>query len=200
MAKLASMADSLNRTVVEKDALRDLQKAEIERQVQMRQKTWSDRLAQLQQELNDQRAAGETERTAMMEEHQKKLLAVSEDGKTQVSQLRRRLADVELAAGEKSGRLAQELKEASRARDVAESQLKDQTESLTLKLAQAQENAARELEKSARQEKHRVERQELEFEKKLSQREDALDQQLKQREQELSLAFDTRLAEEKSRI
>ena len=44
VAKLAGMADSLNRTVVEKDALRDLQKSEIERQIQMRQNAWSDRL------------------------------------------------------------------------------------------------------------------------------------------------------------
>jgi hypothetical protein len=69
VAKLASMADSLNRTVVEKDALRDLQKSEIERQIQMRQNAWSDRLTQLRQELDDQRGAAETERTALIQEH-----------------------------------------------------------------------------------------------------------------------------------
>jgi hypothetical protein len=84
VAKLAGMADSLNRTVVEKDALRDLQKSEIERQIQMRQNAWSDRVTQLRQELDDQRAAAEAERAAMMQEHHKKLMAVSEDSKTQV--------------------------------------------------------------------------------------------------------------------
>ena len=59
------LADSLNRTVIEKDTLRDLQKSEIERQIQMRQNAWSDRLTQLRQELDDQRAASEAERTAL---------------------------------------------------------------------------------------------------------------------------------------
>src|SRR5207247_5936914 len=59
IAKFTDLADSLNRAVVEKDALRDLQKSEIERQIQMRQNAWSDRLTQLRQELDDQRAAGE---------------------------------------------------------------------------------------------------------------------------------------------
>jgi hypothetical protein len=77
VAKLASMADSLNRTVVEKDALRDFQKAEIERQVQMRQKVWSDRVAQLRQELDEQHAASEAEHTTFTEEYQKKLTSVS---------------------------------------------------------------------------------------------------------------------------
>src|SRR5206468_1031760 len=84
VAKFAGMADSLNRTVVEKDALRDLQKSEIERQVQMRQNAWSDRLTQLRQELDDQRAASEAERTAMMQEHHKKLLEVSGECKIEV--------------------------------------------------------------------------------------------------------------------
>ena len=84
VAKLAGLADSLNRTVVEKDALRDLQKSEIERQIQSRQNAWSDRLTQMRQELDDQRAAHEAERTALMQEHHKKLLEVSEDCKTQV--------------------------------------------------------------------------------------------------------------------
>ena len=103
VAKLAGMADSLNRTVVEKDALRDLQKSEIERQIQMRQNAWSDRLTQLRQELDDQRAASEAERTALMQEHHKKLMEVSEECKTQVIQARRQMADAELAAVEKSG-------------------------------------------------------------------------------------------------
>src|SRR5262249_49263354 len=97
VAKLASMADSLNRTVAEKDSLRDLQRSEIERQVQMRQNAWSDRMTQLRQELDAQRNAHETERTNMMQEHHKKLMAVTEDCKAQVMQARRQMADAELA-------------------------------------------------------------------------------------------------------
>src|SRR6266571_570892 len=198
VAKLAGMADSLNRTVIEKDALRDLQKSEIERQIQMRQNAWSDRLTQLRQELDDQRAASETERTAMMQAHHKKLMEVSEDCKTQVIQARRQMADAELAAVEKSAKLAHDLKEAQHARDAAESQLKHQVDSLSLKLSQAQEDTARQIEKAVRQEKHRLERQQSEFEKTLRQRDEDFQHQLKQREQELSLAFESRLAEEKS--
>jgi len=200
VAKLASMADSLNRTVIEKDALRDLQKSEIERQIQMRQNAWSDRLTQLRQELDDQRAAAETERTALMQQHHKKLMEVSEDCKTQVIEARRQLADSELAAVEKSARLAHDLKEALHARDEAESQLKNQTDSLSLKLSQAQEDIGRQIEKAVRQEKHRLERQQLEFEKTLRQREEDFEHQLKQREQELALAHENQLTEEKSKI
>src|SRR6185436_14015086 len=200
VAKLAGMADSLNRTVIEKDALRDLQKSEIERQIQMRQNAWSDRLTQVRQELDDQRAASEAERTALMQEHHKKLMDVSEDCKTQVIQARRQLADAELAGVEKSARLAHDLKEALHARDAAESALKHQVDSLSLKLSQAQEDVARQIEKAVRQEKHRLERQQLEFEKTLRQRNEDFEHQLKQREQELSLAFDAALAEEKSKV
>jgi hypothetical protein len=200
VAKLAGLADSLNRTVVEKDALRDLQKSEIERQIQMRQNAWSDRLTQLRQELDTQRAASETERTALMQEQHKKLMEVSEECKTQIIQARRQAADAELAAVEASARLNHELKEALHARDTAESQLQQQADSLGLKLAQTKEEAARELEKAARQEKHRLERQQLEFGKTLRQREENLEHQLKQREQELTLGFEARLAEEQARI
>ena len=130
VAKLASMADSLNRTVIEKDALRDLQKSEIERQIQMRQNAWSDHMNQMRQELDNQRAAGEAERTAMMQEHHKKLMEVSEDCKTQVIQARRQAADAELAAVEASAKLTHDLKEACDARDAAESQLQQQAETL----------------------------------------------------------------------
>src|SRR6266850_4729852 len=106
VAKFAGMADSLNRTVVEKDALRDLQKSEIERQVQMRQNAWSDRITQLRQELDDQRAAAEAERTALIQEHHKKLMEVTEDCKTQVIQARRQMGDAELASVENSAKLA----------------------------------------------------------------------------------------------
>jgi len=200
VTKLANMADTLNRTVVEKDALRALQKSEVERQVQMRQTAWSDRLAQLRQELDEQRAANETERTTLMQEQQKKLMEITEDSKNQVSYLRRQMAEAESATTEKTTRLIHDLKEASRGRDLAESQLKHQADTLALKLAQAQEHAAREIEKAARQEKHHLDWQELEFEKKMRQREDALDQQLKQKEQEMSLAFEARLTEEKSKL
>jgi hypothetical protein len=200
VAKLAGLADSLNRTVVEKDALRDLQKSEIERQIQMRQNAWSDRLTQLRQELDTQRAASEAERTALMQEHHKKLLEVSEDCKNQVVQARRQAADAELAAVEASAKLSRELKEAMHARDTAESQLQQQADSFAVKLSQAKEDATRELDKAARQEKHRSERQQLEFGKVLRQREEEFEHQLKQREQELSLQFDARVAEEQTRI
>jgi hypothetical protein len=200
VAKLASMADSLNRTVVEKDALRDLQKSEIERQIQMRQNAWSDRLAQTRQELDDQRAAAEAERTAMMQAHHSKLLEVSEDCKTQVIEARRQAANADLAAVEASARLAHDLKEALHARDAAESQLQQQSDFFAVKLSQAREDATRELEKAARQEKHRVDRQQLEFAKTLRQREEDFEHQLKQREQELSLEFDARLVEQENKI
>jgi hypothetical protein len=200
VAKLAGMADSLNRTVVEKDALRDLQKSEIERQIQMRQNAWSDRLTQLRQELDGQRAAAEAERTALIQEHHQKLMAVSEDSKTQVIQARRQMADAEFVGVEKTAKLTHDLKEALRARDEAESQLKHQADSLSLKLSQTQEDAARETEKATRQEKHRFELQRLEFEKMLRQREEEIGHRLNKREQELLVAFDGRLVEEKNRV
>src|SRR5205085_523071 len=180
MVKLANMADSLNRTVVEKDALRDLQKAEIERQVQMRQNAWSDRMTQMRKELDEQRSASEEERNALIEEHHKKLMEVTEESKTQVIQARRQMADAELAAVEKTARLEHDLKEALHARDAAEVQLKHQTDSLSLRLTQAQEDGARQMDKAARQEKHRLERQQLEFEKTLRQREEDFEHRLKQ--------------------
>ncbi len=200
VAKLAGMADSLNRTVLEKDALRDLQKSEVERQIQMRQNAWSDRLTQLRQELDDQRAASEAERTALIQEHQRKLLEVSEDCKTQVIQARRQTANAELAAVEATAKLTQDLKEALHARDTAEAQLQQQVDSYSLRLSQAQEDAARQLEKAVRQEKHRSERQQLEFGKTLRQREEDFEHRLKQREQEVTLGFDARLAEEQTRM
>jgi DNA repair exonuclease SbcCD ATPase subunit len=199
MMKLANMADSLNRTVVEKDALRDMQKAEIERQVQMRQNAWSDRMTQMRKELDEQRSASEEERNALIEEHHKKLMEVTEDCKTQVIQARRQMADAELAAVEKTARLEHDLKEALHARDAAEVQLKHQTDTLSVKLAQAQEETNRQVEKITRQEKHRFERQQMEFDKKLRQRDEDVERQLKQCEHELSLGFDARLAEEKNK-
>lgn len=198
VGKLAGMADSLNRSVVEKDALRDLQKSEIERQIQMRQNAWSERLTRLRQELDDQRAAFETERTALLQEHHQKNLELTEDCKAQVIAARRKATDAELAAVEQTTRLAHELKEAQQARDLAEAQLKQQSDALTLRLTQAQDETARELEKAARQEKQRIEKQQADFEKALRQRDEEFARRLGQREQELTLAFEARLADEDS--
>ncbi|MEI6084679.1 MAG: hypothetical protein WCS70_10300 [Verrucomicrobiota bacterium] len=189
VAKFAGMADSLNRAVIEKDALRDFQTAEIERQVQLRQNAWAERLTQLRQELDAQRSAYETERTALNQEQHKKLLEVTEDCKNQVVQARRQAAAAELAAEEKTAKLTYDLKEALSARDTAVAQWQQQTESQAVKLAQAKDDAAREIEKAARQEKQRLERQQAEFAKTL-----------RQREEELSLELETRLVEEKTRV
>jgi hypothetical protein len=177
VAKLAGMADSLNRAIIEKDSLRDLQRSEVERQVQMRQNAWSDRLTQLRQDLDSQCAAAETERTALAQEHHKKLMEVSEECKTQVAQARRQLADAELKALESSAKIAHDLKEALHARDTSEAQLKHQSEIFARQLTQVRDDSTRGDEKAARQAEHR----------------------LKQREQELTIAFDARLAEEKTR-
>src|SRR5436190_382904 len=83
----------------------------------------------------------------------------------------------------------------SNGRDEGESQLKNQAGSFSLKLAQGQEDAARQVEKVARQEKHRFERQQLEFEKTLREREEDFEHRSKQREQESTIAFEARLAE-----
>jgi hypothetical protein len=198
-AKVAGMADSLNRTVIEKDSLRDLQRSEVERQVAMRQNAWSERLTQMRQELDDQRAAAEAERTTLMQEHHQKLMEVTEDCKTQVIQARRQMADAELAAVEKASRLANDLKQALHARDAAESQLKHQADALSARLAQAQEDGTRQFEKATREEKHRAERQQIDFENKLRQREDDFERRWKQREQELTLAADARVAEARSK-
>src|SRR5208337_3245995 len=108
--------------------------------IQMRQNAWSDRLSQLRQELDNQRAASEAERTALMQEQHKKLMEVTEEWKV-----------------------------ALQARDDAESQLKLQADGHSLQLAQVREDAARQIEKAARQEKQRLERQQWEFEKTLRQ-------------------------------
>jgi hypothetical protein len=198
--RFASLTDSLNQAVMEKDALRDFQQLEIERQVQLRQNVWSDRLAQMGKELEAQHAANEAERTAMVQEHQKKLMEVSEDCRAQVIQARRQMANAELAAEEATAKLGLETKEALNARDTACSQLQLQVESLSIKLAQAKEDAAREMEKAVRQEKHRFERQQLEFAKTSRQRNEELEHQLKLREQELTLEFDTRAAQEQAKF
>jgi hypothetical protein len=200
VTKLGSMAESLNRAVVEKDSLRDLQKSEVDRQVQMRQNAWSEHVAQMRKELDDHRIAAEGERAAMHQAQHKKLMEVTEDCKNQVVQARRQMADAELAAMEKLSRMERDLKDAMRARDEAETQLKLQADTLSLKLTQAQEDGTRLFEKVSRQEKHRVERQQQEFEKTLRQKEEGFEHRMNQREQELALAFEARLAEEKTKV
>lgn len=200
VAKLASTADSLNRALAEKDALRDLQKSEIERQVQLRQNAWSDRVTQLQQDLDEQRVASETERVTLRQEHHKKLQEVSEEGKAQAAQLRSQLADAELAAMDATSKLSHDLKDALQARDAAETQLQHQADSFARQLAQTKDEAARETEKAVRQEKLRAERQQADLEKALRQRDQEFEQRSKQREQELALAFEARLVEEKNRL
>jgi hypothetical protein len=200
VAKFTGLADSLNRAVAENETLRDLQKSEIERQVQSRQNAWSDRLTQMRKELDAQHMASEAERTAMIQEHHKKLQALSEVCKTQVTQAHREVAGAELAAEETSTKLTRELKEAKEARDIVESQLKHQADSLSLQVSQAREQTAREVENAVRQERHRLERQQSEFEKARRQRVEDFEHRLKQREQELSIAFDARLVEEKTKV
>ena len=101
---------------------------------------------------------------------------------------------------EKKAQLAHELKGALRVRDEAEFQLKQQADAFERQLAQAREEAARELEKVTRQEKYHSERQQLDFEKTLRQRQDDFEHDLKQQEHELTVGFDVRLAEEKAKI
>jgi hypothetical protein len=199
-AKLAEVTNSLNRTTAEKDTLRNSQKTELERQLQTRQNAWSDQMNQLRQELDNYRATTEAERLATMQEHHKKLLEVSEESKKQVIEARRHAAAVELGAVEASAKLTSDLKEASHARATAESLLRQQADAFALKLSQAKEDAAREMEKAIRQEKQRQDRQQGEFGKTLRQREEDLERQFKQREQELSLGFDARVAEVQARI
>lgn len=200
VGKLSGMADSLTRTVTEKDALRDLQKSEIERQVQLRHGAWSDRLNEARRELAEYRNVSETDRETTRQEYQKKLLELTEDCKTQVMAARRQAVDAELASAGATSSMNHELKEALHARETAEAELLAQAESFSLRLSQAKDEAVREIEKNARQEKQRLERQLLEAGKAQRQREEEFDRQLKQREQELSLAFDARLAEEQTRL
>jgi len=199
VAKFGELADSLNRSVKEKDALRDLQRSEVERQVQQRQSAWSDRVTALRQELDEVRAAAEAERTTLMEEQQRKLMELTEDSKNQVLQVRRQLADAQLGAVEKNAKLSNDLKEAMHGRNAAETQLKYQSETFERQLAQLKQEAAHELEKAVRQEKLQAERQKLDFEKTLRQREDEAERNLKQREHELTVAADARVAEEQAK-
>jgi hypothetical protein len=190
-AKLAAMADSMNRAIVEKDALRDSQSSEVERQLQLRQGAWSERLTKLQKELDEQRAAYEAQRTTAMQEHHKKLMEVTEDYRTQLVQARRQVEEAELGTVEKLAKMAHDLKDAQETRDNAEYQLKHEKEAFAARLAQLKEDAAREMERAARQEKSRSERQQLEFDKnlryKFQEQEAAFQAKQKQREEEMAI-------------
>jgi hypothetical protein len=200
IAKFAGLADSLNRSVAEKDAMRDFQKTEIERQVQSRQNAWSDRITQLRHELDTQRTAHELERAGLIQEHHQKMLAVSEDCQAQIVQARRQAAEAERIAQESTAKLSYDLKAALDDREAAQTQLQQQTESLSFKLAQAKEETVRETDKALRQEKYKLERQQLEFGKTLRDRNEEFERQLKQREQELALETEARLAKEQARL
>jgi hypothetical protein len=199
-ARIAEVTESLKKALAEKEALLNSQQSEIDRQVQLLQSDWSERLNQLRKELDSQRANSEAERATMVREHQKKMQALSEEWRTRITQANRQLADAELAAEEKFARLSNELKEALAARDAANSQLQLQTESRSLELTQAKADAARELEKAARQEKQRLEQQQAEFAQTLRQANEEFDRQLRQREQELTSQFETLLAREQARF
>src|SRR5205085_2096093 len=188
------MADSLNRTVIEKDALRDLQKSEVERQIQMRQNAWSERLTQSRQELDDQRAAHEAERAALVQEHHQKVGELTEDCNNQVSQARRQLAAAELAAVEKTGKLANELKQALQA-DL-ERQIEDRGREVDarwkLEVQRREEAAQIKL-------KQREQQLQAQAESRLSELQTQADQVLSRREAELKHQLETQAHEAASR-
>ena len=104
VAKFAGLADSLNRAVAEKDALRDLQKD--------RNRTPGSDAPECLVGSYHAVAPGTGRPTHRQrngtrrddEEQQEKLMAVTEDCKTQVIQARRQMADAELAAVETTAR------------------------------------------------------------------------------------------------
>ena len=199
-AAVAREEERLKKVEEERDALLASQNSEIERQVQTRQDAWSERETLLRKELDEQRATHSAERAALKQEHQQKLLQATEESRAQVVQVRRQLAEAEMATVDKSGKLALELKQALHDREEVETQLKRQVESLTVQLTQLQEDAARQKEKAEREENYRMERQKLEYETQIRRRDEDFEHKLKQREQEIALTFDTRLAQEKSQV
>jgi hypothetical protein len=200
VAKLTAMADSLNRTVVEKDSMRELQRSEIEREIQMRQGAWSDRLTQMRQELDAQRAASEAARTAMMQEHHQKLKEVSEDYRAQILQARRQIEEAEMAAVEKSAKMAQDLKEALHAREAAESQLKHQAESSALQVSQARDEAALEVEKAARRLKQREQQLQAQLELRIRETQTQGEQALHRQQEEFERQREAQLREADVRL
>jgi len=194
--KFAGIADALNKSAAEKDAMRDFQKSEVERQVQARQNAWTERVNQLQQEIATQRAAHEEERAAMIKEHHLKLREVAEDAQNQTAHYRRQASGSELAAQEAVAKLQYDLKQAIEDRDAARLQMQQQTDSLEFKLTQAKEDAARELDRALRQEKYKLERQQLEFAKEKRELNEEFERRLQHREQELTLQADERRAKD----
>lgn len=194
--KFGGIADALSKSAAEKDALRDFQKAEVERQVQARQNAWTERVNQLQQELNAQRAGHEAERAALIKEQQQKLREVAADAQNQTAHYRRQASGTELAAQEATAKLQYDLKQAIEDRDTARLQMQQQTESLEFKLTQAKEEAARDLERALRQEKFKLERQQLEFAKAQREKNEEAERRLQQREQELTLSANERRAKD----
>ena len=92
--------DSLHHNL-EKDQSGDFQHLRIERQVQLRQGAWNERLDQVRQELEAQHAKNEAERVELIQQHQQK----SQFGgsrRAQVAQASRQAADAQLAAEEKT--------------------------------------------------------------------------------------------------
>lgn len=199
-ATTSRQQEQLKKVEEEREAILKSQDAEVARQIESRQDAWTDRVNQLRKELDEQRAAYETERAALKQEHQEKLVKATEESKAHAAQARKQMAEAEIAAVDKSGKLAHELKQALHAREEMETQLKRQIDSLTVQLTRAQEDAARQTEKAAREENYRMERQKLEFETQIRRRDEDLEHRLKQREHELTLALDTRMAEEKSAL
>jgi len=200
VSKLTAMADSLNRTVVEKDAMRELQRSEVEREIQLRQNAWSDRLTQMRQELDAQRAASEAERTAMMQEQHRKLKEASEEYRAQLLQARRQTEEAEMAAVERSAKLAQDLKEALHARETAESQLKHQTGTFAIQLSQARDEAAHEVEKAARRLKQREQQLQAQQELRLRETQTQAEQELHRQEAEFERQREAQLREADRRL
>ena len=132
--ELQSARETIKQTLADKETLLNSQESEIDRQVQLRQAAWTDRLNQLRQELDSQRATSEAERAAIVLQNQKKLQELSEEWRTQIIQVNRQMADAELVAEEKNAKLTLELKDALLARDATGSQLQLQSESFSLKL------------------------------------------------------------------
>lgn len=198
LAKCADLEESLNRATAEIDELRYLQTAEVERQVQIRQNAWSERLSKINQGWDEQLAAKEAEQSALIQAHDKKVLALVEEHKKQMAEVRRQLVEAERTAEESSTMLSNELKECVQALEAAEARLKHQADSFELQLEHVKESSTREVEMVIRQEKQRLERQYADLEKSLRLRDEDFDHRLKQREKELTFEFEKQLADQKA--
>src|SRR5882757_9558723 len=99
-------------------------------------------------------------------------MEVTEDCKARVFESRRQLADADLVTVERIAKMEHDLKDALHARDEAQALLKRQADSYALQMSQVQEEGTRFFEKATREEKHRVERQQIDFDKALRQRDE----------------------------